>query len=700
MEQKQFRHRSNLLLAVFVVVLAAFIWVLYDLQINKGEEYLAQSQRKIAVTETVEAARGEILDRYGRVLVSNRLSYQVTLDTSLMGTPAERNATLLALIKVCQEQGVAWTDTLPVTQRSPFRFTSDTPFSYESTNDDGTTKTNATQLGRLTELMNGWEADMTATELLTAMRKSWEVEEEVSNADARALCGVLYELWLRRREVTWSAYVFTEDVDISFITRVKELSLPGVRIQAVTVREYNTTYAAHLLGRVGPIFRDEWEYYQSLENYQMDDTVGKDGVERAFEQYLRGVPGTRALETNTAGRVVSETWLTDSKTGESLAPQPGGNVILTIDLDLQMATEDSLAQRIPNLPSKDTKGAAAVVVDVNTGELLAAASYPTFDLSRYNQDYNDLNSDPLTPMLNRAFQGIYAPGSTFKMVTAVAGLEEGVITPDTKIKDTGRYTYYKGYQPQCWYFRQYGATHGWENVSEAIRDSCNVFFYDTGRQVGIERLNAYASHFGLGESTGIELPESTGILAGPDYTEGVLGQKWEVGSTLPAAIGQENNQFTPLQLANYVATLVNGGTRHTVHLLRAVKSYDYSETIMSYGREAVDTMDISDENLAAVKYGMYMVANSPGSAAARYFQGLDVKVGAKTGSAQVTGNRNSNAVFVCFAPYDDPEVAIAIVAEQGGSGSELAAVAADILRAYFATEESFTSVQPENTLLP
>ena len=707
MDPKQFHRRTALSLALLFVILAAFLWVLYGLQIIHGEDYLAQSQRKIAATETVEAARGEILDRYGRVLVSNRISYQVTLDTSRMGTPEERNATLLKLISISRAQGVEWSDSLPITASAPFIYTTNDVFSYAYTDEDGKAATGQTQLGKLTGMMDGWSEEDSADALLQHMKESWELSDDLSDEDSRSLCGLLYELWLRRKGVTWSTYVFAKDVDIAFITAVKEAGLSGVSIDPVTVREYNTKYAAHLLGRVGPIYANEWEHYKNLDtdgdgegDYDMDDTVGKDGVELAFESYLRGTPGTRAVETDTSGKVVSETWLTDSETGESLAPQPGGNVILTLDIELQAAVEESLAARVPNLSEGRAEGAAVVVLDPNTSEVLASASYPTFNLSTYSADFNELSKDPLNPYLNRALSGIYAPGSTFKMVTAVAGLEEGIIEPSTEILDTGRYTYYKDYQPQCWYFRQYHRTHGLENVSEAIRDSCNVFFYDVGRRVGIDRLNAYASHFGLGESTGIELPEKTGTLAGPNYTENVLGQKWNEGSTLPAAIGQENNQFTPLQLANYVATLVNGGTRHSVHLLRAVKSYDYSETLVSYEREVLDTLDIEQENLDAVKYGMYMVANDSTSSTSKYFRNLGVEVGAKTGSAQVTGNEDSNAVFVCFAPYDDPEVVISIVVEKGGSGSELGAIATDILSAYFSSNHTDSGVLQENTLLP
>jgi penicillin-binding protein 2 len=343
---------------------------------------------------------------------------------------------------------------------------------------------------------------------------------------------------------------------------------------------------------------------------------------------------------------------------------------------------------------EQAEGAAAVVVDM-TGGVLAMASYPTFDPATYS--YGDVDPS-LAPFLNRAINGLYPPGSTFKMVTAVGGLEEEIITPTTQIRDTGKYTYYApSYTPGCWIYNQRGTTHGLENVSDAIRDSCNVFFYDVGRRLGIDKLNEYARKFGLGESTGIELSEKTGVVAGRDYTENTLGQVWYEGSTLAAAIGQENNQFTPLQLANYIATLVNGGNHYSAHLLKSVKSSDFSQIIYEYEPQLLDTIDIDPANLAAVKLGMLEVTQS--ASMSRYFQNLGFQVGAKTGSAQVSSATNSNAVFVAFAPYDDPQIALCIVVEKGGSGSELAATAADIISFYFSSEASLEAGQGENTLI-
>ncbi len=700
MDGRQFHVRVRGVMVLLAAVLVGFLWVLYDLQYVHGAEYLEQSRRKIAKTETVEDARGQILDRYGRVLVGNRASYNVSLDTSFMGE--DRNTVLLRLLDICREESVTWSDTLPVSRSAPYVFTAEGAYGNlrkyaEKMKWDGLVPT-AEELEALQSAES--PALPSAERLLAKLRETYQVDPALSDGEARDLVGVLYELALRSREITWSSYVFAQDVEMAFIVKVKEASLSGVSIDTTTVREYNTSYAAHLLGRVGLMDSDEWNnIYQALD-YPYNASVGKDGMEQAFESYLHGVPGKRAIETNDQGKVVSadDNWKIDERTGEPQAPQPGCNVISTLDIKLQEAVERALADGVGALKSEDTQGAAAVVIDVNDGGVLASASYPTYDLSTFLQNYTELANDPLNPLFNRATQGVYPPGSTFKMVTAIAGLQEGVITPTDEILDTGRYTYYKDYQPQCWYYRQYGRTHGKENVSEAIRDSCNIFFYDVGRRLGISLLDEYAQKFGLGEYTGIEVYESKGHVAGPGYTES-LGQKWYDGNTLPAAIGQENNQFTPIQLANYVATLANGGTHYSAHLLKEVKSSDFSQVVYQYEPEVLNELDLDPENLEAVTRGMLMVTQPGGSAYSYGFNTLDIQVAAKTGSAQVSSATESNAVFVCFAPYEDPEIALAIVVEKGGSGSTLSSIAVEILDYYFSSGSGMETVEGENTLL-
>ena len=774
MDPKQFRRRALAVAVLLALMVAGMGATLYDLQINNGADYYEQSQRRVAETQTVESARGQILDRNGQVLVSNRVVYQVTLDTSLMkdedkdavtAAGSRRNDTLLALIEAARAEGVEWTDNLPISKTEPFTFTTDTPYYTTSVDEEGEVVHTLTRLGRLA-LELGWlEEDPTldpekaaapapepeepglldrivdfftggggeepapepeeeepyeppdAQALLGAMcrtfglRGAGAVDEEetpegdipalnlgdLDPEDARAVAGVLYELYLRSTGVYQAnEYVFAQEVDIDFISRVKEQSLPGVVIEATTVRQYHTPYAAHLLGRVTPIFPEEVEYYTSLDedgdgvpDYSLNDTVGRDGVEQAFESYLRGDPGMRTVERNAEGKIVSETWLEE--------PEPGGNVVLTLDIGLQGYVEQVLAASVPAIDvEEETGGAACVVLDVDTAEVLTCASYPTYDITRYNADYNQYASDPTMPLLNRALQGLYAPGSTFKMVTAVAGLETGIIEPDTEIEDLGRYTYWSSPQPMCWIYWQRGTTHGWINVSEAIEVSCNYFFYEVGREVGIDVLVDYATRFGLGQYTGIELFEEKGVMASPEFTES-LGGTWYEGSVLSVAIGQESSQFTPVQLANYIATLVNGGTRNAVHLLKEVKSGDFSQVEYTYEPQVLGTIEIETENLQAVKAGM-LALTTQGSVS-QHFRDLPFQAGGKTGSAQVDDQTDANAIFVCFAPYDDPEVALALVVERGGSGSELGAMAADILSYYFSVQETRDEAPQENTLV-
>ena len=696
MEARQFHARLRVVVLILVLVIGVFTAVLHNLQVVHGADYREKSVRNITKTETVEAARGQILDRYGRVLVSNKTVYQVTLDTSLMGEEAKRNPNLLALLQICREEGVEWTDqVLPISMTEPFTYT------------DTLTETGQARYEKFLEQMKWTDAAEQGPDILLAkMREFFEVDDSVSPEDGRALVGVLCELKMRSLDLLRTSYVFAQDVDIDFISRVKEEGLVGVTIEPTTVRQYNTTYAAHLLGRVGSMDPDEWEYYKNIDGYAMDDTVGKDGVELAFESYLKGTAGQRATNTNTNGKIVSQYWLTDSETGETLEPEPGGNVSLTIDIRLQEVAERALANGIEGLESEYTEGGAVVVTDM-TGGVLAMASYPTYDLTTIYSNtalYNEALNNPLKPFNNRAIYGLYSPGSTFKMIVGTAALQEGLTTPSEKIRDTGRFQYPEGekypygdYHPACWYYLQYGGSHGMEDMAHAIKDSCNIYFFTLGDRLGIDLIDQYAAMFGLGESTGFELGGYSGRVAGPATSE-ALGTTWYGGDLLSASIGQGNTQVTPLQLANYVATLVNGGNRYSAHILQNVKSSDFSEVVYEYEPQLLDSVDISQENLEAVKYGMYLMANE--GSVKNAFADLPVEVGAKTGTAQVGQvDSESNAVLVCFAPYENPEIAVSVVVEHGGSGTDLAGIAAEILSYYFSTGTTMEAVDGENQLL-
>ncbi len=760
MDGKQFYHRTLAVAAVLAVLLVVFTGVLYHLQIVRGAEYRAASTVRNVNVETVEAARGEILDRYGRTLVSNRATYEIVLDTSRMGAEAERNAILLELIEICREDGLTWTDTLPISQEAPFTYTRDEPLVY--TDSEGALRFN--YLGALLAqlplgssiLPERWEQEqldaanalagqmdsmaeaeiaaymrrnglvdegasdaqaaaaagdlsalgnsLTAGEIIDGLRQYFLIDGDLSDADARALIGVLYEVNLRGTELRTSEYIFAQDVNIDAISAIKERGLTGVTVRATTVRQYNTVSAAHLLGRVGAI--QNWDAYKD-KGYNMNDTVGIDGVEYAFEDYLRGESGTLVQELNTSGKVVSESWRVDPATGEIQEPDPGDNVMLTLDLRLQEKVEQVLADTIEGLEG-DTEGGAMVVQSVNDGGILAMASYPTYDLSTVyssNEAYRAAADNPLKPFTNRATSEIYSPGSTFKPLVAIAALEEGVVTPEEEIRDTGRLLLpeedhypYGDFHPQCWYYRQYGGLHGLENLAEALRDSCNIYFYTIGHRLGIERIDQYAEAFGLGRTTGLELPEEAGRVAGPETSE-ALGLDWYGGNLLNAAIGQDNTMVTPLQLTNYISTLVNGGNHYATHLLKTVKTSDFSGTVYEYEPELLGSLDLDPENVEAVKQGMWLVANDPESSSSVYFRDLPVEVGAKTGSAQVSSEVEADALFVCFAPYDDPQIAISMVVEQGASGSNLARAVAEIVDYYFSAEDTMESVGTENTLL-
>ena len=668
------RRRVYVLLGFFCAFLVLFFAVLYDAQVVHGSENRARSITSNTASETVTASRGIITDRNGKVLVSNRLAYTLVVDKSSFGKDeATLNDAIWQLVQLCQEQGVTWNDTLPMTTGSSPQLTSKSLTESFREYLDG----------------NKLPTDGGSAEVLAAMRKLYKVDDSYTDAQARLIVGVRYELDGR------SSYTFAEDVSTELLGRITDGKYRGVTIKTAAARVYNTKLAAHILGTVGAIWQEEWRSDESTgyvgyadKGYNMNDLVGKDGVEKAFEEYLHGNDGKRLITTDENGKITGELYTRE--------PQPGGTVALTIDIDLQQVVEDTLASTIQGMIDKDSneRGGAAAVIQVGTGEVLAMASYPTYDLETFNQDYDELVKDERLPMFNRATQGVYAPGSTFKLCTSVAALEEGIITPSTIIEDKGIYTYYVDPQPMCWIWRQAHTTHGRINVSQAIVDSCNYFYYEVGRLTGIKKLDEYATAFGLGQSTGIEIGDVSGVLASPEWAE-AHDREWTDGQTITAAIGQSYNLFTPLQLANYVATLVSGGEHYEAHLLKNVKSYDNSRVIDVYGKGPLNDLNISDSTMAAVTKGMHdLTYDSLRSA----FSRCVVEAGAKTGSAQV-GTDIANGTFVAYAPYDDPEIAIAIVVEKGGSGSLLANAAVDIINAWFTRDGTGATAAGEDALM-
>lgn len=712
-DEKQFHRRSSLLLALFALCLVCFVGLLYSAQVVNYEEYYSRSTTQVATTNTVESSRGIITDRNGKVLVSNKEIYTISL--SLGDIPeAERGAAVLRLIQLCQQHGVTWTDTLPISRITPYRYTTGDAGATNRTRFQNFLKKRGWSDKELTEqspypsMTDKLQAErqapsnlLRAETVIELMREEFKLDESYTDLEARLVLGVLYEVALRSLDPNYyvEPYVFAQDVSVDLISILNDGNFAGVVIGSESVRQYNTDYAAHILGRVGKFSSAEeraelnepylaaqeaGEDTSSIHYYQMDDTVGKDGVEKAFESYLCGLDGKQLIYTNEEGKVTGELY--------SKEPVPGATVALTIDIDFQAQVEEALALAVEAMSEEDgleTRGAGAAVVSVANSDILALASYPNYSQRTYFEDYDSLSQDPGNPFYNRALSA-YAPGSTFKPVTAVAALESGLITPTTKINAAGHWTYpnYPASYANCWLYNSSRSSHGLINVSQAINVSCNYFFAELGYQLGLDQLNEYAAAFGLGQPTGIEIGESTGTL--PENRIGEDQAPW-------AAFGQSSQTFTPLQLANYIATLLRGGERFNAHLLHSVQSYDGSETLFEYEPEAVATVEMSDSTLAAVKKGMGDLVTS--GSVSRYFADCVVTAGAKTGSAQ-TGETVANGVFVCFAPFDEPEIAVAVVIEKGGSGAALAATAVNIINAYFADSDIGTALIPEGSLLP
>lgn len=671
-----YRRRLIVILSFLVAALVCFGVVLFNYQIVNGDEYRALSVAGTAKREVVETSRGIITDRNGKVLVSNRLAYTLKFSDSDFGKDqAACNDAVWRLIELCRAEGVEWIDPLPLTAEAPYTLSTETPGKTFI----GWLKTN--------KLAYTGESTVTLTassdEVMAALRKVYNIDDGYTDQQARLIAGVRYGAKIS------GGYVFAEDVPVRVISQVVDGHYAGVSTGTSSQRVYNTTYAAHILGRVSRIFAEDWDNYKD-KGYSMDALVGKGGVEEAFESYLHGNNGVKLVTTDKNGKVTGELYAKE--------PQPGNTVALTIDLDLQKVTEDSLAEKIGSMEQRDglTRGGAAAVVSVGTGEVLALASYPTYDLSQWDEMYDTWNKDTVgRPMFNRATDGTYAPGSTFKLCSAVAALESGIVTPSTTIVDRGIYTYYTFPQPKCWIYNSYGGTHGAVNVSQAITVSCNYFFYEVGRLMGIKTLDSYATQFGLGQHTGIEIGDSAGVLASPEYAE-KIGETWTDGQTITAAIGQSYNLFTPLQLANYVATLVSGGDHYEAHLLKSAKSFDNSSVVYAYNKAPINHVDMADSTLEAVKKGARGLATGSLS---YVFRNCVVDVGCKTGTAE-TSQKLTNGCFVAFAPYDDPQIAVCVVAEQGGGGANLAPVALDIINAYFSSASTTETIEGENTMLP
>ena len=685
--------RFHVMSVLALAALGVYLVVLFNIQVVHHEDYLALSNQTITRVENVTASRGIITDRSGQTLVSNQYAYSLTFDTSLLKSGTNQNDAILRLVQLCRDQNVDWDDNLPLSYSTPFTFTVDgltitqkghffgflrslkpaqdmienfvkshPELMKPAKTDDAaqaegenTADTDDASTPKAPDLDNFDTAQLTSAllvqmgftpeQVMEWLRDDFKIDSSRTDAEARLIAGVRYELQLRKLGVNNNPYTLAENVDVAFCSLISDGEFQGAKVSRSSTRAYETTYAAHVLGLVGSIS----DYTDELKEkgYKRSDTIGISGAEAAFEEYLRGSDGKRVTSVNSDGKITGEYY--------KVEPRSGYTVELTLDLDLQQSVEDTLAAKVEQLNKKDgltNRGAAAAVIKVGTGEILALASCPTYDLSTYRKDYNELSADPAKPIFNPGYWKY--PSATWEN------------------------------QTNCW--KRSG--HGRMNVTSAITNSCNTYFMEMGYRMGLDTLNEYYSAFGLGKPTGIEIGENTGSQAVNE--NGQDQAPW-------AAFGQANQEYTPLQLANYIATLVSGGKHCPAHLLKSVKSYDNSEIIATGSTEPLNTMNISDSTLQAVKKGMLGYTTNGGSVAVP-FQNCVVSAGAKTGTAQIGGSMK-NGVFVAFAPYDDPEIAVALVLEKADAGAVLASTAVDIINAYFSREDT-ASIVPENQLIP
>lgn len=663
--------RYNIILLSIYIIGIILLVQLFNLQIVKGQEYRKQSNTRLTRETTIKAARGNICDRNGNKLVSTKMEFNLELYKTKIDNKT-LNQTILDMINILDKNEDTYIDNLPI-KVEPFEFvgSDETIQSWKKT--------------------NKIQENLSAEECFYKLKQKYEIIQE-NVQDARKIMGVRYE-------ISSKGYSSTKTVELAKnISRTSMLEIseqnsnfPGINIITVPTVTYNSeTLASHILGTVGKITQPELE---GKTNYDINDIIGKTGIQYVFEEYLKGKDGIKQIDMAVDGTV------TDEYTEKEAVS--GSDVILTIDANLQKVAEEALKDDIKKIASggfaekSNANAGAVVVMNVKSGEVLALASYPDYEPQLFvegisTEKYNEYVNSTEKPLFNRAISGAYAPGSTFKMVTAIAGLETNKITPTEKINDIGVYP--RGHHPVCWYYTSFHSGHGYLNVSEAIKHSCNYFFYELGYRMGIDTLSKYASYFGLGRKTGIELQgEAVGDLATREKVE-KQNKEWYLADTLSAAIGQSYNNFTPVQMAKYISMLVNGGNPIDVSIVKNIINIDGQEVSkqeinefvnkkLNLQDEKVENLNIKKENIKAVLEGMRGVTSESGGTAYSTFRNFEIEVGGKTGSAQ-TGN-GTNGWFVGFAPFDDPEIAVVVLVENGGHGGYTAEVAKKIIAEYF-----------------
>ena len=694
--KEQVNIRFNIINILVYLIGIILIVQLFNLQVVHGESYREQSNTRLSRSSVIKAARGSILDRSGNELAGVKTENNIEIYKTNI-SDEELNKSVLNLVELLNKYEIGYDDTFPV-KINPFEFTI-----------SGDELTNWKKKYKIAE-------DATAEEAFYKFKNKYEITND-NVEEIRKIISIRYIITTTGYSATKSITIAT-NVNEEVVAQISERNsdFPGVSISTNAARTYLAgNLAAHVIGYTGKIKEDE--YNANKDTYNIDDIIGKTGIEYVFEKYLKGTDGEKQVEMSVDGTI----------TGETVAKNAiaGSDVVLTIDSNLQKVTQDSLENCINKIRSGgfaqtyDAQGGAAVVMNVNTGEVLATASYPTFEpqwfvggISQENWAY--LRDDSRHPQLNKTIQSTYEPGSTFKMVTAIAGLETGAITTKERINDTGVYKKYN-MEWKCWYYTSYHRGHGYQNVTQALQHSCNYFFYETGDRMGIDNLSKYALHFGLGKKTGIELPnEKEGAVASKEtYAKLRNGGRIGPGDVLNASIGQGDNNFTPMQIAKYISSIANGGNVVKPTIVKSILNSDGSEVsrdeITQYTNEKLgysdtdDGITISQESVNVAKEGMRMAASEAGGTAYNIFKGFNQEVAGKTGSAEAGKDKNGNdlvnAWFVCFAPYEKPEVAVVVMIENGGHGNYAAEVARDVLTQYFGMNES-TEINESMTATP
>lgn len=698
MDKTKIKRRAIVTLIIFICACIVFTGTLVNVQFINGDKYAAGKKYR-TYEVAVDASRGEILDRNGKPLVTNRQGNRIVFNAAKFPSSskkAQRNEIINSLIALFEKNELEWDDNLPII----FDEGGNLVFAEDREADIKALK-NKNMLN-----LNSYA---TAQNCMDALVEMYALSD-YDAVTARKIASVLYEMWRTGYSVS-NPFVFAEDVPNTVVSQILENSdfYVGVESEVVTYREYGETpLASHILGIVGSINDTEYKNAkQTLDEqlsagtltsserkklevnaYSMNDDIGKFGIESVMESQLRGQKGIKTVSIDADGNVSDE---------YTISPVQGNTVVMTIDSTLQSVAQTALENRILELTAAAGLEAAGavVVLNVNTGEILASASYPTYDLSSYYEKYDELAKNPASPLWNRVLQSTYEPGSTMKPVIALAGLETGKIDKDSKFY-CGQIFDYHNQEFRCL------GSHGNINVVSALEVSCNIFFYNLADLLGIDAMNDYSRRFGLGSKTGVELGEASGILAGKAYRESI-GQKWYSGDTIQAAIGQSDNQFTLMQMVNYCATIANGGTRYTPHFVKSVVTYDYSDTVSETEIEVAENTGVSKTSLDIVREGMYDVANYGSCASA--FAPLQYKVAAKTGTTQIKKIVNgrvvegNNGFIMCFGPYEDAEIAVAVVIENINSGTATAKVAADIFDYYFSSRSQISAPQGVNSLL-